>query len=179
MALYYKRATGSESGSVAFTWDYVPNSIATGIMYRFTNVVTSGNWWINNNNESVSSATSIAYTSVVNTYGNNQALVISITCTIGHPSITTADNYIELAYDTTAFGAGCSIKLQYQLVPAPGVVAQESSVLGSSVIWNTNTVSIESANPGWPHNFLSVDNRDLYKISNLQMHEISSINDTE
>ena len=177
--IYWKRAVGSELGSITFTWDNTPTTVTAGMIHRYSGCITTGNAYYQvNASATAGSASSTANIPACNT-GGDQRLVMSYVFVKANTSVATASDYTHITLDVTTVGVDITFKSQSQQVPTAPSVPSDTSTLGASSYWASYTVSLIPAVTDWPHNYLGVDNADINEINTVAKSNIKAVNTVE
>jgi len=179
--IYWKRASGSETGSVGFVWDNTPTTVTATIMHRYSGCITTGQAYYQvNASATAGSASSTATIPPCNTGSPYiQRLVMSYVFVKANTSVATASDYTHATINVTTIGVDITFKSQYQQVPSSPSVPSDTSTLGASSIWASYTLSLIPAVTDWPHNYLGVDNADINEINTVEKSNIKAVNTVE
>ena len=147
-AWYWKRATGSETGTETFTSVLNAGSLVAGVMARYKNCITSGTPYDvvgGPTRNGVTQSTSITLGSITTQGANRLALVmIGVEDNLG---ISQAANYTEDFEVTTDIGGDGSFSFQSQPVASAGVVGAETATTGNDY-WGTLVLALIPAEVG-------------------------------
>ena len=177
--IYWKRASGSESGSENLVWDNTPSSVTAGIMYRYSGCITTGDPYYDvNSSLSLGVLLSNATIPAVNS-GGYQRIVMSYVIVKRYTTIATASDYTHATYDYTTVGVDITIKSQYQQVPTASSVPSDASSLGTGSYYASHALSLQPAIINWLHNFLGIDNANIEEISGEPLTNIQSVSSIE
>jgi hypothetical protein len=175
MAAYWKRATGSESGTVSLTWSEAPASFTGAIINNVSRCITTSNppidgvFWLG---AASGTGTTTSATILGGTTTGNQRLLINILMASSNIGVTTASGWTEEDKLSTST---VTTKTQTRQVPTATTIGNATSTLSSAARYVADSIALVPA-PAWPHNFLGVDNEDIRHISKLGLEEIEAVN---
>ncbi|KKN85537.1 hypothetical protein LCGC14_0278600 [marine sediment metagenome] len=173
-AMYYKRADGTESGTVNMVWQAAAYNYCTTIMYRFTAVV-GGGFPFDFSTGGVSTGASSTYIQSGGTTIDTERLLLGYTILYSSSTANTAAGWISRHTNNSA---GYYHKMQdRQVATAQTVSDTVGSITGTTSHWISNTFALKPG-AGWPHKFLGVDNFEMGKISGVSLEQILAVNDT-
>jgi len=172
---YYKRAIGNEAGpgnSVSLTWDEVPDSVTSAIMYRFNKVATTSTppidfAWQSSSGASTTTSANIDGGTTVGT----ERLLVNVIMVMNNTTVSTASGWtteVDLPESITTV-------LQTQQVPTATTISDQTSTLGTASYYIASTMAL-ILGPGWPHNFLGVENASINEISEVSIADIEAVN---
>ena len=180
MAVYWKRAVGDEVDYETLTWQSAPDNINSAIMYRYSNVFTSGGipsdfGFVDASGGSPEASATIKGGTTLGI----QRLMINVlmcvnttsTCTVGNATgwtqSQTRNGNIGSGYMTT--------KAQERQVATASTISDYTSSLSPSSLWVADSFALIPGT-GWPHHFLGVDNANIGKITGVDKADIEAVN---
>ena len=179
VAYYWKRALGTETGTETFTSTKNAGSLVAGMMARFSGCHDVGNPFDVTSTYGVTGPGTNVNMPSIPTYGTER-LVFNIVVIEDNVSCTTAapDSWTEVFYLSTSVGSDAAFKGQTIPVPTPLTVSGDTCTLGGSDYHSTQCMSLIPyvAPTGWPHNFLSVPNASIGKITGVLKADIEAVN---
>lgn len=140
----WKRATGSESGSLSFTWTGgTVSATAIGRISAWGGCVTSGSPIVSLAGNSGQDTT--AESAAVTTSENGQIVLNLIAADDDTPAFGPPANYTEI-YDT-AYSSGLAMKhtANYRVIAAAGVVSSVTTTLSTSERWAQTSFGLDQA----------------------------------
>jgi len=171
-SMYYKRATGSESGTVSMTWAAAAYTYCTTIMYRYTGVV-GGGWPFDDTDSDRSAAAESSYTLKGLTTVDIERLMIGYALLYSSSTANTGTGWTSRH---TNNAAGFYHKMQdRQVATAQTVGDTNPSITGTTSHWTSMTFAL-TPGAGWPHDFLGVDNFGMSAICAVSLAEIAAVN---
>ena len=172
--MYYKRANGTESGTVNMVWSAAAITYCTSVMYRITGVVGGGfPFDFTSGIQSVGASSTYSLQGGVTT--DYERLLLGYTILYSSSTANTATTFTSRH---TTNSSGYYHKMQDKQVYAPqSVIASSGSISGTTSHWVSMTFAMFSGS-GWPHKFLGVDNFDMSTIRGVSLEEIQAINNT-
>jgi hypothetical protein len=171
---YYKRADGTESGTVSMVWTTAAETYCSAIMYRYTGVV-SGGYPFDFASGGQSTGASSTYTQYGGTTEGIERRLLGYTILY---SSSTADTVPAWTSRDTVNSAGYYHKLQDRAVATAQTVSNGTgNITGTSSHWISFTLGLRSGT-GWPHKFLGVENFDIQEISGVDITDIAEVNET-
>ncbi len=169
--MYYKRADGTESGTVNMVWVAAAYTYCTAVMYRFTSVVTGG-FPFDNTSGTQSTGASSSYTQKVVTTTGAERLLLGYTLLYSGAVANTVTSWFSRHTNNQA---GYYHKLQDRQISIAQTVGDGTgTITGVTSHWISMTFALRSGS-GWSHKFLGIDNFDIKKISGLDLISIESV----
>ena len=181
MVTYWKRAIGTETGTVYLTWNQSSDNITSSVMYRYSNVSTSGNPPLDYGFGDASGGSPEATMDILggNTAGNQRLAINVSMCfnTTGADDVSNASGYSESSELKSSIGSYyITAKAQEQEVPTAATIAAENSAITpNNALWVSDSYAIIPG-VGWPHNYLGVINANIGKIDEVAKADIEAVN---
>ena len=166
VAYYWKRATGSETGTETFTSTKNAGQLVAGIMARFSGCATSGGAFDSTSTYGITGPGTNVNIPSITTLGDER-LVFNIVVIEDNVSCTTAapNGWVPAFYVATGVGSDAAFKGQWLQVPTPDTISGDTCTLGGNDYHSTQCIALRSSVPaGWPHNFLGVPNANIAYI---------------
>jgi hypothetical protein len=172
--VYYKRATGTESGTVNMQWVATPYTYNSAIMYRYTGVV-GGGYPFDDTDGGQSVAASSTYTQYGCTTVGSERILMGYTILYSSSTANTATGWTSR---DTINSAGYYHKMQdRQVATAQTVSDVTGSITGTASHWISFSFALKPGT-GWPHKYMGVDNFDMKEIMSVDLSEIAEVNET-
>jgi len=169
--MYYKRADGTESGTVNMVWEAAAYTYCTAVMYRFTGIV-SGGFPFDFSSGTQSTGASSTYTQKGGITTDIERFLLGYTILYSSSVANTVTSWTSRHIHNAA---GYYHKLQdRQVATAQTVGDGNGTITGTTSHWISMTFALRSGS-GWSHNFLGVENFKMKKVSGLDMTSIESI----
>lgn len=176
--LYYKRAVGDEDGpgaSVSLTWAEAPVSWTAGVMYRVNKVDISTTPPVDFGFGSASGSVPVTNPNIDGgtTTGSQRLLInaMMVQNNLAVGEIDPASGWTE----GSILSGNISSYFQYQQVPSATTISDAAGSFDTASHYVSNTFALRPG-PGWPHNFLGVDNADIGDIGGVNISEVAAVN---
>ena len=140
IVLYWKRATGSESGTETVIPDISPGQIICGIMSRFSGCKTTGTPFEATEYYGIAVIQDVPAPEIT-TLGVNR-LVVNFILEEDNWGYSVADNYIERYEELSGVGSGATMYCQTQAVATATTVPEETTIKSIASSDYTASVSI-------------------------------------
>lgn len=123
VALFWKRAIGTETGTITVTSALADGQVVGGIMYRYTGCVTSGTPYEQFSLGSVQQTTSNTHNNTLNTNGIDRLAVNLVTVEDNTINGATLNGWIEDSRESSTAGSDFSFSMATQEIPTSGTNA--------------------------------------------------------
>lgn len=129
VAWMWKRAIGDESGTLTFNSQLNAGQLVCGIMYRFSNCVTSGTPYEDKDQETVVQAT--FYTRPAVTTSDIDRLGVCIVNVEDNMTVYPTANWTERSEDSTSTGSDATFEIQDKGISSATTIAADTANLGN------------------------------------------------
>jgi len=142
-ALYWKRAVGTESGTVTFTSTKLAGTVVGGMMWRFSNCRATGDPFDSFGSSGITLGTPISSSEITTAEANT--LVLWFTCVEDNLTTSGPDPFVEAGESVTNTGSDMGFVCSMLEQATAGVVAADTAFLWGSDYWGSFTLDLVPA----------------------------------